>query len=445
MIGKEKILTLLLSLTIPLNVAASSHSSKITSEELENYLEKLSKITPNYHHEINFYVNQRLISLPSNEQGLCSYEIESDKQKEVDKTVKQIMLNTEELLEKYPGYFMQPTPEMIEILRNYLTQVLTYTTSDLDEDFCKLQDISITIGTSNNSDLLGGYDTIEDNVTIYYDNVLNYCKETLSTTIYHELNHVRQMPCEHETNNSQTIPKILLESSAESSLYNEKIDEEYLEKATSDYQYASLRRKETFILLLGLMRDEVTLEDYYNAIYDNNLEKLYLFCGANTMEEKRNIEKIWVVMASEPTNSLYKIDILKIVLKNMMNYTYHHPELSLEENLAVLNIVKNLFAATYQTKENIDKVYIHQLVELITIYQDFLCTYYYTNSENIEGLGRLNSYVLECLMIAKRDPIVLTDTPKAADLLEKYPILKAILYPNYLSDYDYQQLTLLRT
>ena len=39
----------------------------------------------------------------------------------------------------------------------------------------------------------------------------------------------------------------------------------------------------------------------------------------------------------------------------MMNYTYHHPELSLEENLAVLNIVKNLFAATYQTKENIDK------------------------------------------------------------------------------------------
>lgn len=165
----------------------------------------------------------------------------------------------------------------------------------------------------------------------------------------------------------------LLESAAESEIYNKK---KYSEKLVSkkDFNYSKEREKESLLLLLGICRDNVSLEDYYNAIYDSNLSSFYNFFDANTKEKIYDLYKIiYSIDAASLNNELglnlqkeisknfsemsleylvgygYRIDILKKVLKNMANYTVNNPDFSLEENVVLFDIVKNLITSNAYT------------------------------------------------------------------------------------------------
>ena len=388
------------------------------------------------------------ISIPLN---MASNQTKAnDFSQELDEVIRKIRSNSQELVKKHPELLELPEEEIFTIVKNSLSRIISLSTNNTEEDLVMLKEVGFTISNTSNTQLLAGFDPIENNITIYYDNIINYCKnnleegenletliyDSLTSTITHELNHQRQMPINP---NTPMIPKFLLEASAESSLYNEGLDPNYLIKDASDYHYLANRQKESLILLLGLMSEDVSISDYYQAIFDSDIESLYRFCGQTSLEEKNKLKNIWKKMEEEDYS--YLPEILKIVLANMVDYTYQNSHFSVEENIAVFNIVKNIIAEN----PNIEPTITEEIMSLVNTYDKFLCSYYCITKEELKGMIRLNSYVLECLTITQNLPYNLPDLQKAYDLLADFAILKAILYPNYISDNHYTNLTLNRS
>ncbi len=107
----------------------------------------------------------------------------------------------------------------------------------------------------------------------------------------------------------------MLESVAESEIYNKK---KYSEELVSkkDFSYSKEREKESLILLLGICRDNVSLKDYYNAIYDSNLSSFYNFFGANTKEEIYDLYKIIYSIDAASLNNELGLNLQKEISKN---------------------------------------------------------------------------------------------------------------------------------
>ena len=64
------------------------------------------------------------------------------------------------------------------------------------------------------------------------------------------------------------------------------------------------------LLTLGLFRDDVTYNDYYNAIYNSNLESLHAFFNAYTEEE---INELF-----DNINKSLKLFLFKIIIQSII-------------------------------------------------------------------------------------------------------------------------------
>lgn len=484
--------------------------------DIASYLDVITKIPVMYHYEEYYITYEQVEELieESKKDLTCSYVYDKDLDTAIADLLIKIESNSLAFLENNPEYeralwISDEFPsELLNsndihdhikknfsmILENALQNIFKTATNDIAEDLCMLENIAIVFTNSEDLSILGSYDPDQKvlflninslchssnlaNVESTTDNTLVLNEEVLKEielTLMHELNHVRQQMCpckisqnpEYSEMTYQNNVTFLMESSAESSLYNLDQDPYEITKSTFDYTYYEERQKESLIMLLGLMHDDVKIEDYYNAIYDSSLEEFYEYCGVKTEEEKYTLHKIWYAIDSlslrnefaweltgetsftvgqlkELVGSSYRVDIFKLILQHMLNYTYEN-NIPLEENLAVFDIVKNLIIADIyitQKEESTIEGYTHiyeedvvkAIVELEQLYIEFLSDFYQIEIEEIRKIETENSYVFDCYLLATGTT---NGDTKAASLLEKYPILKYALVPNFVSDNNY--------
>lgn len=498
------------------NIESEALKSDLLESEnssLSGYLDAIMSIPVMYNYE-KYYITykqvEKLIEV-SEKETICNYEYSGDLDEEIKNLISQIEDNSIDFLKSHPEYeriiWQKKTPNLLHddidfvrlnfatILQSAFKSILTNATNDISEDICKFKDISIvmTKGIVNNSEksyILGSYrpdlniiylniDTIyqiiEDNKES--DNVIIELSNNIKNTLIHELNHVRQQVCSCRLGQNSSYKEIgyqdnisfILESSAESALYNLKQDNFYYEKNEFDYTYYSEREKESLILLLGLLHDDMKVEDYYNAIFDCNLKDFYEYCGVKTEEEIYVLHKIWYALdglfyrndlpfkatkESSLTNkelqdiigTSYYVDIFRLVLYHMVEYTSNNPDFTVEDNLIIFNIVKDLIATNIKKKEVIDEENIQYTYEdgtvnainaLEQLYNEFLSNYYQIEKDKLELLEEEYDISYDCCA-AVSDLYIHTNL-EIKYFLERYPILKYVLKFYFISGNEYEE------
>lgn len=487
------------------NIETKKYSESITIEDYNNNLElielenDINQIIPTYNYE-SFYLTEEEVKTlidKSNSMKKCHYIYDGN----LEFILKNIKNNSENYIEKNPEY--QSCYEVYKnennidfsiILRDVLENYISKATNNINEDICNIKDLKIMIKNDKSSTALAYYiknenlivinkQLMDEKITSYISR--NYI-DLLKDTLLHEINHVREKSCNCRTEKND-INQVLeyeegyfstfLESAAESEIYNmEKYSE--INASKNDFTYPRERKKESYLLLLGICKDNIKVEDYYNAIYDGDLSSLYKFCGATTDNEIYNLYKIiYSIDAAHQNNELgtflqkkyiedssdvsleylvgygYKVDILKRVLKNMAIYTTNNPDFTLQENLIIFDLVKNLIVTdSYTTKitENnnkieykmvYDDIFVEDIYNLENAYFDFLSKYYNKSIDDIRNLEKDSSKVIININYISQnaEPAYYEYSDISYKITNKFPIIKAIVYP-YISfehSYDY--------
>ena len=296
-----------------------------------------------------------------------------------------------------------------------INKIIENATNDIEEDLCNITNLKCVIVDNetyllcsksySNIDCYGTYIPEKNLIMLNRENLINLynstditkCNEILSSVTNHLLNHTRQRNCQcNERNNYYPFDysgiidhTVLYEASAESSYYNE-----FGEYYKNQDNFNKEQNDEKLLFLLSIF-ENYDMNDYYNAIYDGNIKKLHEFFGLETNEDIQDFYKIiYSIDGINKNNDLleqedinivnnnYKEGILKLVLKNMVNYTYNNSDFKIEENIALLSLVNYIINANYNEIDN-NKQYINNIYILNSKYISFLQTYYNVDKEKM--------------------------------------------------------------
>ena len=375
---------------------------------------------------------------------------------------------------------------------------ISHATNNLDEDICRMQTLSIVLGDTskikdNNQSrfdvgVIPAVNDGEENVIILdYPSIIESCQneeysditEAITLTLEHELNHSRQDSCLCRTNSFQQYQSIdynspffffFIESSAESELYNlERVDDSE-KKTTYDYAYLLERESESLLWLFALFREDVTISDYYNAIYDADLEEFYHYFGLETEEDYLDFYHILyaidssygrtsflfdyydkdVITGNESREAIgyaYRNDIFNKVLSNMVEYTENHRDFSFQENLALFYTVKLLVLDDAYESEQLDNGGYQYFFD-----SEFSENFWNSNLKYMEFLS--NHYELDMDVLIEEERTIYDSIVSSIDyfcdgydislyddvslsLIDKFPLLQPILFSSNLSDTTY--------
>ena len=286
----------------------------------------------------------------------------------------------------------------------------------------------------------------------------------------HEIFHVMQEPCPCRIQKGQkyrfaknnytcSTSSTLLEASAESYLYNNDTgrlayDLKY------NYTYTEERKFESELLLLNLFSENTTLSDYYKAMFNTDLESFIDCFGLESQEDILDFYKIIFSMdgldeqttlqydvkfnnrlANGTTEEIigltYKANLFNMVLKKMVVYTNNNPDFSLEENVAMFNLVKGIITSdiddTTETKvinsiDKSEKKYTKYLSEKYNVDVNYVNEL----EENDETLENIDLYLIG----NNSDFIGDTETK----ILSRFPEITTIYYPfNYIDNDNYKK------
>ena len=224
--------------------------------------------------------------------------------------------------------------------------------------------------------------------------------------------------------------------------------------------------------LRALFRENVTIFDYYNAIFDADLEKLYDYFDLETENDYLDFYCIlYAIDSSYGRTSLlfdyydkdvingnennaaigyaYRNDIFNKVLSDMVEYTQSHSDFSWKENLTLFYIVKLIVLdQTYELEKIGDDDYQY------IFHADFSQHFWDSNLKYLEFLSDyyeldLNTIVEEEQMIYDNvvsymesfcaGYAVSLDDDLSQSLISEFPLLQPILFSSYLSDNAYTE------
>lgn len=460
--------------------------------EYQKFIDYNNSIEPDYNHN-EFYPTIEDVKKQDNffhNDNECTYEFDGN----VDGLVFDIIDNSKKFMRnnetiKYSDGTtdtLQTFDYDLEIkynnIKEYLIRYLNkitksdYSLSDeekkaINEDICRIKDIVILFARPK--DCLACFDTdlnaiIINEELIENDYGVSYYWKELEPIINHEINHARQYSCEHRKfkvigsiNKEEHIP-FLMESSAESYLKNKVYNDSIL-YSDYDYNYYFERMDEAFILLLGLCHEGGDIDNYYNSIFESDLDKFYEFCGAETEKEKLQVNNILYSIDSRYARSdlgreefagksysnadlevgiAYRVEIFKYVLNNIIKYTTTN-DFSLEDNVLLFNIVKNYVVSDiynsdiYESDPNCSKI-----EELEKNYRDFICEYYnltldeLNDFEEKEARTKYDSTIQSDLYELQKNSLEINKknllSTHAQIFMDKFPILYPILDSRFL-------------
>ena len=376
--------------------------------------------------------------------------------------------------------------------------LITNATNNLNEDICRIQTLSIVLGdTSQVEDKsqsrfeVGVIPAINDEaeclIILDYSSIIEACQnesysdvvDAITLTLEHELNHCRQDSCSCRMNASQQYQSIdynspfvsfLTEASAESELYNlEKVGD--LDDATTyDYSYISERESESLVWLLSLFQEDVSISDYYDAIFDADLEQFYHYFGLETEEDYLDFYHILYAIDSsygrtsflfdyydkssisgneskEAIGYAYRNDIFNKVLADMVEYTVSHNDFSWKENLALFYTVKLIVLNHAHESEKLEDGSYRYIFD-----SDFSQSFWNSNLKYMEFLS--NHYELDMDVLVEEEQGIYDNIVSYVDyycdgydvslydevsqsLLDKFPLFQPILFSSTISDSVY--------
>lgn len=482
------------------NVTVFDSAKKIIEEA--EYLSLCDNIKPTYNYEEYYITEEEIDTIVSNTSIVTTCDNKDD---DVLSLINQIDSNTESYIKDkgnllnafHIGDAYEELDE--EKFRTTIYEAIIESLYNGDEInleyYCKLKDIKIVIDIedkgnggaayfvpkeNNSNNFINDKDTLclclnsiintyqyylsrYEEYSELYDNpsdIYYFIKEYI---LKHELSHVNQIACNcrlekgqiyldistlslNSSNNSYLPGKFLIEASAESNLYLN----EYDYKHDLSYTYYNLRDKEALILLLALFSDN-EIEEYYNAIKDSDLSKLYDFLGINTENDFYDFYKVLyqidsiygyssfidnfiserdnftVGQAMEIIGDAAYTDLYKLFIKNAIEYTNKTNELTLEDNLFLYefgrsiilsssNRVEEIAVGEYKYVWNEDRI--KEFEKLDDIYKSYLTSHYETSYEDLK---KLENDVIDNLNY---------DTDLRRKMANEYTVLKPILFIN---------------
>lgn len=323
-------------------------------------------------------------------------------------------------------------------LRDYISYVLE---NGNNGDIHNLMGLKIIFVAKINRDepgvILGRYSKDNNLIKICLPNIIGNSTSTtdvsakLNDVLKHELNHMRQYGCEDtdkyniltqfSSNNSLSL---LAEASAESGLYNLDLFSHFFK---TSYVYPEYRMAENVLFLCSLFNDS-KIDDYYNAIYNQDMDAFFNFFSADSIEEKREIFRVIYAMdAVSKRNSYVRslvglktsydeedydavaldiknleyITIFKITINNLIDYNINNSDLTLEDNILLYKMITMLISESAfkveSTSDGKKAYYLYdEFVDQYQVIQDnFLQTlstiYSVSTDEILEMYNKYNS------------------------------------------------------
>lgn len=354
-----------------------------------------------------------------------------------------------------------------------------------EEDICKLKDISIETDILDSG--IAAYFDEDKTIVIDYEKIkAEYeeldtqvtFKDYLCEIIQHELNHVRQFICDCRKNagqinktvsylNNEDYPSFIIEGSAESQVYNKEVNGYTLtDKDTFDFNYYFERGYQSTLLLMGLFKDDFSIDKYYAAINNSDLEALYEMFGVDTKEDFISFYNIIYAMDTlnarttlcgdlydlgyttlgemeDQVGSSYKVDLFKFVIKDLLN-KITKDELSLNESLILYNYVKaNILHFTYDVEYIngeytylYDEKLINGIGDIDDIFYEFIRDYFKVSQEDINE--KLSSYEISASVyhLGYYSVLEYEKRYKVNELIIKYPLITEISFCNSVSYHE---------
>lgn len=464
----------------------------ITDELSLKYLEYYKNLEFPYNNEELYITDEEINNIieSASTAEICTYEFEGD----FEGLISCIEDNTNNFILENPEYsnFLS-NDQYKKILRRILAKLYINGTNNKKEDLHRISTISIVFGSTSQLSSKEGTDGL---YLAYYDDELNVIvlneeyirlvaqdkivsfEYNLSYVLEHELNHVRQSNCDCRVSNYNDIAyneyvSFIIESTAESSIYNQGNSVMNI----NNYSYEEERIHESEILLLGLLTNK-SIDEYYNAVYDNDLNKLFHFLNLDENEIDdfykilysidgmlcRNdlpydilddVEGITYKEIKDAIGFSYKENLFKILITKLITYTTIN-DISLEENLVLYNFMRNTVINGCYSYDDIndtivrvyDKETINNIYLMDEQYISFLSEKYKITKEEIREIERIDIYIT---MITIRNIVEGEESydsylKEASTMLEKYPLLANIIkndpymnfsnYSSYLEDND---------
>jgi len=482
---KKRLLSYLLATTILFSSAGCKKKEQKTSNIIENYIQNtinINQIKPylnqiedievTYNHELYYFDDEDYKKL---QKAINSYISCSNKETYTLIKIYLTILKNSNL--------MSNLSDKEENLKSALDKALNkiYSNNDnINDDFCKLKDIRIQIGSLEDN-VLGQYNNDNLIITIDYDKVKNEYRKQLkreltfieyfSNVVEHELNHVRQYICNCRKNDGQLNNKItyndasctLIEASAESQLYNNYIYEIKKKQLSSfNYTYYNARAGQALILLLGLFKDNFSIDEYYDAINETNLKKFHNLFKLETKEDFLTFYKIKYAIDTlnyrtelydyykysgyetigeikEQTGNDYKIDIFKIVISDLMK-EIGRKDLTYEESINLYNFVKSIIIDEEEAYEEINgrdvcvynERFLHSIKNIDEIFYEYLSQCF--KKDKTEIIETNKDYkklsILDHILDFSSIEYIYNQESYdiASSLIEKYPLISEITF-----------------
>lgn len=362
---------------------------------------------------------------------------------------------------------------------------VAHASGNINEDLCKFQTLNVVFGEiPDHSSTLGYYQDDTNTIVLCYQSIMDayqYVNDTFSNflthILSHEFNHVRQLICEDRLQKGQQYKDICykedvlsfaIEASAESALYN--TNDISFDETSTIYSYPVERKYEALFFLFAICNEKAEIKDYYNAIFDTDLDELYEFLGCETKEDVYDFYRIWssidaslgrnpdlvnldssietVGEAEKFVGYTYKIILFHHILLDMMNYTNSNSDFSLEDNLTLFKIVRTVLLSDSYTisrgvSGELDRIYDDEFVSLFKnsedMYYMFLSSYYQTDHLEISQIeenyvnGVMDAVNTFCVDKQKKYSYF----SEVTSLLDRFSLLEPIFKATNVSHYDY--------
>lgn len=376
-------------------------------------------------------------------------------------------------------------------LKLALENIFSNATNNVKEDICRLKDASIIVSSLSGS-VVGKWNSLNLTIIIDYDKIYSSWSKGyinvdfltyLSELIEHEINHVRQDKCSCRFNssvksicmndtymlygNSQELYlSLFFESSAEALLYKDN----YLinSRKSSDYTYYERRDYETLLLMLKAFEANSTIDGYYNAILDSDLQAFWNYFNLKTDKEKLNFYRLLYSLDTlcgltplykkfqgddnnltygelfDGVGTDYRIQIAKDSVVDLIK-SINNNNLELDDSLMLYLFIKSkaLNLNIRFTKENksiLQEEYDKKFVDSVIIIEDeflkFIQNKYNIDLKDLKE--KLNSYELknsldDFMGYALGKEVNDENIDKFDKLLKMFPIIKYVLWTK---DYD---------
>ena len=475
-------------------------SLKTGATSIDNYVSLCDGVIADYNYDELYFSDEEIYGI--SKAVLRDNEKCNNSELDKDALLCTIKSNTELYLSNNPelynifdlGYMFEEIDPYIlsELVSNTIWKSIIDDSSNKEENYCNMKNIKIVVDNSmmdatgkyiDNVSYNSIYFDVDDKKTIiinmdllikeyhayynlYVDNPEYYedpgsVYDYFTKVLEHELNHVKQYCCDCRRDAGQITSSIevgfdssneivvlgnsLIEASAESDLYSDNVDN----VNNLSYVYEDYRKTEALFLLTSIFNSNV--DEYYNAIKNTDFESFYKFFGLDSKEDFYNFYKaLYSVEAIHGENNFivgqdreivgdaYNVDLYKLFLKNLFQYSSDNSNFSFEDSIFLNEFAKTILlsnSCSYYDAEG-DTYYKWDMelgkdfVQLDEIYNAFVFEHYGKSLDEISLERDTQQEAINNIINGNYNDY------SSYEILNRYPIIKNILLPSGYVSYD---------